>query len=72
MKRIGISELRKMNATKLRNLTEPLEICGRDLQPLRVLIPYTLYLQLQDEAKKLEEHITTSTVPAYPYPGTGS
>jgi hypothetical protein len=54
MKRISISELRKMNAAYLRSLIEPVEICGRDLQPLRVLVPYEMFLQLQDEGKRLQ------------------
>ena len=54
MKRIGVSELRNMNATRLRALAEPLEICHHN-QPVRVLVPYALYMQWQDEFRAVTE-----------------
>lgn len=54
MKRIGVAELRGLNATKLHNLAEPLEICHKN-QPLRVLIPYQLYIEIQDAYRTLNQ-----------------
>lgn len=47
MKRIGVSEMRRMNAANLREMEEAVEICHKN-QPLRVMIPWNMYLQLQD------------------------
>lgn len=47
MKRVGVSELRKMTVSYLRDLKEPLEICSAN-EPLRVLIPYKQYMTYQE------------------------
>lgn len=47
MKRVGVSELRKMTTRYLRELKEPLEICHKN-QPLRVLVPFGFYMKLQE------------------------
>lgn len=52
MKRIGASQLRKMNATDLKNLTEPLEVCC-GLEPVRVLFPYEQFIAVHDAYWKL-------------------
>lgn len=41
MKRIGVSQIRGLNATRLRELMtdgELVEICGRDHTPFRILV----------------------------------
>jgi hypothetical protein len=55
MKRVGVSELRKLNNEALRNLREPLEVCNR-LEPLSVLFPFQQYMDLQ-EAYRLAEQV---------------
>jgi hypothetical protein len=56
MKRVGVSELRKMNAAYLRKLDEPLEICS-GVKPLRVIIPYSQYMELQSEYLSLVDKV---------------
>jgi hypothetical protein len=52
VKRVGVSELRKMNATNLRALKVPVEIRHKN-RPLRVLVPFTLFMEWQDEYQRL-------------------
>ena len=59
MKRVGVSELRKMNAKYVRELAEPVEICHHN-QPLHVLIPFKVFLAWQDSHNLAESYVGPS------------
>ena len=53
--RIGVSELRQRNARRLKEMSKEnyIEVICNNNEPLAVLVPYPLYLDIQAELEKL-------------------
>lgn len=59
---IGMTQLRTMNAARLRELEQPAIVRGRaDEPPLAVLIPYALFMQWQEMIKSVEDEVFVLT-----------
>jgi len=68
IKHVGPATLRKMDALKLRGLRELMVIQDGD-EPLAVLIPYEMYLEMQREVINGDAAIAAATAEPSPMPG---